>query len=334
MERNDTVVFSEPGLVTIENHPKPEPTAGEVLVKTSRSLISTGTELTLLQDDVRPGSVWDKISNFPVVGPGYCNVGEIVEVGPGVDSEYLGTRVGVWEPHQKFNVVDVNDCFPIPEAVDDAEATFFGIAMIVMNGVRIGDLDWGETACVYGLGLLGQLTVRIAWIAGAEYVFGLDLSDDRLGHLPDTIEGINPKDRDPSAVVTDRTDGRNADVVFEVTGNPEAIPDQFSALRDQGRLVILSSPDGATNFDFHDYCNRGSYQILGAHVYAHPDNPTIRDPWSKARHGELFFEYLLDGRLDLEGLITHQDHYSEAPSHYQMLADSREQALGVVLEWE
>lgn len=332
---NDTVVFPEPNAVAVEGREVPDPGPGEVLVETSRSLISTGTELTLLGDDVPEGSVWDRLGHFPVVGPGYCNVGAVVEVGPDVASDRLGTRVAVWEPHQRYNVVDADAYHEIPDGVDDEAATFFGIAQIVMNGVRKGDVDWGETVAVYGLGLLGQLAARFAHVAGARPVVGLDVADDRLAFLPEEAGyvGVDPAAEDEVARVRAATDDRLADVVFEVTGNPDAIPGEFDVLRHQGRLVVLSSPDGTTTFDFHDRCNRGSYEIVGAHVYSHPDRGTPDDPWTKDRHARLFFEYLTEGTVEVEPLITHRAPYEDAPELYGMLRADRSQALGVVLEW-
>ncbi|MFH5801428.1 zinc-binding alcohol dehydrogenase [Haladaptatus sp. CMAA 1911] len=335
MSNNDTVVFPEPKSVAIEQFEIPEPDSGEVLVETSRSLISTGTELTLLTNDVPEGSVWDSISHFPVRGPGYCNIGEIVEVGAGVDEERIGTRVAVWEPHQRYTVVGKDDYHVVPDGVSDEEATFFGIAQIVMNGVRKGAVSWGESVGVYGLGLLGQLTVQFAHAAGARPVVGLDISIDRLGYLPDQpgIMGVNPSDEDVVGRLDEANHGRLVDTVLEVTGSPNAIPGEFEILREQGRLVVLSSPDGKTEFDFHDLCNRGSYHIVGAHVYSHPDRATPDNQWSKNRHAELFFEYLAEGTVDVESLITHRKSYDEAPDAYEMLLNDRSQAMGVVLEW-
>jgi 2-desacetyl-2-hydroxyethyl bacteriochlorophyllide A dehydrogenase len=335
MKANDTVVFPKPKSIAVEQYELPEPDADEVLVETTRSLISTGTELTLLTNEVPDGSVWDQISHFPVVGPGYCNVGKIVGVGDDVDEDRLDTRVAVWEPHQRYNVVKADEYHVIPDNVSDEEATFFGIAQIVMNGIRKGEVTWGESVGVYGLGLLGQLTVQFAQVAGARPIVGLDLAADRLAFLPDwpDVVAVNPTEEDTTTRVDEVTCGRKIDTVFEVTGNPEAIPGEFEILRDQGRFVVLSSPDGKTEFDFHDLCNRGTYHIVGAHVYSHPNHATPDNQWTQDRHTELFFNYLAEGSMDVESLITHRESYEEAPDAYEMLMNDRSQAMAVVIEW-
>lgn len=335
MDTNEAIIFAAPLDVTIDELEVPNPGADEVLVKTTHSLISTGTELTLLTGNAPAESTWAEIGAFPNEDPGYCNVGEIVATGANVTTDLVGTRVASWQPHRRYNVVANTDLHIIPETVSDGEATFFALAVTAMNGVRTGEVTWGEGVGIYGQGLLGQLAARFVSIAGARPVVCLDVASSRLEWLPDTpgIVGLNPRTDDVVDRVEELTDGRLTDVVFEVTGNPDAIPNEFDILRDQGRFVLLSSPDGPTEFDFHDYCNRGSYSIHGAHVYAHPEVATPSNPWTRTRHVELFFQYLTEGSLDVTSLISHRVPYNHAPKMYESLHDDRRDALGVILEW-
>lgn len=335
MNANEAITFTAPLDVTIDEREVPEPKAGEVLVKTTRSLISTGTELTLLGGNAPAESTWAEIGAFPIEDPGYCNVGEIVATGTDVTTDLVGTRVASWQPHRRFNVIGETDVYAIPEPVSDEEATFFALAVTAMNGIRTAEVTWGEGVGIYGQGLLGQLTARFVSIAGARPVVCLDVASSRLDWLPDApgIVGLNPRTDDVVDRVEELTDGRLADVVFEVTGNPDVIPDEFDILRNQGRLVLLSSPNGPTEFDFHDYCNRGSYSIHGAHVYAHPEVATPSNPWTRERHVRLFFEYLLEESLNVASLISHRIPYDCAPKMYERLQRDRRDALGVILEW-
>src|ERR1041384_8865898 len=95
---NPSVVFVEAGRVEVLNRPLPVPAAGEVLIRTTCSLISTGTELMLLSGKARRDSVWAELTEFPFQ-PGYSNVGEVVEIGAGVESWWLGRRVGTKTAH-------------------------------------------------------------------------------------------------------------------------------------------------------------------------------------------------------------------------------------------
>ena len=142
-----------------------------------------------------------------------------------------------------------------------------------------------------------------------------------------------PLPRTCKSVVEKLTRGRMADVVFEVTGVADLIPKQFETLHKQGRYVVLSSPRGKTTFDFHDLCNAPSYTIIGAHNMSHPPHATLDYPWTMHRHAELFFDLVADGALAIDPLISHREHYTEAPQLYDMLLRDRSAAMGVVLDW-
>jgi len=337
MTKNPTIVFTAPKSVVIEDRDCPPLAANELLVQTRCSLISTGTELTLLEGGWDPNSVWGKYACYPQV-PGYSTVGEVIETGPGADKRWLGRRVatcGNSGAHSTYVVSRAADTRSIEHEVLWEQASFFTIAEIVMNGVRRGQVQWGESAAVYGLGVLGQLAVRFCRLAGARPVFAIDVAERRLQCLPrdPAVIAINPRTDDPAAVIGKATRGRMADVVFEVTGSETAIPGEFAVLRRQGRFVLLSSPRGKTLFDFHDLCNSPSFTIIGAHNSSHPAAETPDNPWTCHRHAQLFFDLLADGELDLAPLVSHAVPYTQAPEIYRMLLADRSQAMGVVLRW-
>jgi len=332
---NPTVVFPSTRQIAVEDRPMPACGEGEVLIRTQRSLISTGTELTILSGDYEEGSAWMKIARFPFV-PGYSNVGEVVDAGPGVNRQWVGRRVATYGSHALFVKAKLAVTRPVQREIADDHASFFTIAEIVMNGVRRGGVTWGEAVAVYGMGLLGQLTARFCRLAGARSVFCIDTADARLARVPSGggFIKINPRRDDPAAAVRQATRDRMADVAFEVTGNPAAIPGEFAVLRRGGRMVILSSPRGRTTFDFHDLCNAPSFTIIGAHNYSHPEVPTNASPWTQLRHGELFFDLVADGDIDVEPLISHRRPFADAPELYRMLMEDRSEAMGVVMAWD
>lgn len=331
---NDAVVFTGEEQVALEERPVPEPGADEVLIETERSLISAGTELTMLSGEFPEGSVWDDITDYPFP-PGYCNVGRVVEVGADVPAERVAERVATWNPHARYVTEAAEDCIPVPDGVPADAAPLFSIAAIVANGLRRSRLEFGEAVAVYGLGVLGQLAVRLAAFAGARATVGIDLADERLAYLPDEpgVIGANPTEEGWFEAVEDATDGRLADVVFEVTGNPDAITGEFAALRERGRLVMLSSPRGETPFDFHDYCNRHSYEIVGAHVSSHPDHEEPDRQWTLARNAALYFRLVAEGRLDASPLVSHVESPADAPAAYEMLLEDRTRAMAVEFDW-
>ncbi len=330
---NPTVIFTEPKKVTIEDRPFPSAGDNGLLVQTTRTLISTGTELTILNGEFPKDSAWASYGKFPFV-PGYDNIGVVVDVGKNVDKSWIGRKVGSYASHSAYVVISPDHARIVPDKVLDDDASFFTLAEIVMNGVRRGEVTWGDSVVIYGAGLLGQLASRFCRIAGARPVICVDVSDKRLELLTNDVKIINSKNENPAEAVSKMTNGRMADVVIEVTGNPDAIPQEFKVLKRQGKIVILSSPRGTTaNFDFHDLCNSPSYTIIGAHNSSHPHFETPYNQWTQKRHSELFFNLLADGELDMKPLISHIGSYTEAVKFYQILLEDRTQAMGVVMQW-
>jgi len=334
MAKNPVVVFLKPGKVVVEEREVPTPAAGQILIKTICTLISTGTELTILSGEFPKDSNWANYAKFPFV-PGYDNVGKVVKVGKGVTKDWLNKKVVSYFPHAAFVLSSPEAVKLITNSIPEEEAVFFTLAEIVMNGVRRANVTWGESVVVYGLGLLGQLVIRFSHLAGARPVIGIDIVKSRLEKLPKKpgIFGINPKGDDIVTKVKQITSNRLADIIFEVTGNQKLIPKEFNVLKGQGRFVVLSSPRGATLFDFHDLCNSPSYTIIGAHNSSHPPYETAIYPWTKARHNELFFNLVANGELDISSLITHRISFQDAPKIYQRLLSDRSETMGVVLKW-
>jgi threonine dehydrogenase-like Zn-dependent dehydrogenase len=334
MEVNPTVVFRAPKVVEIEDRPMPTPKEGQLLIKTRCTLISIGTELTILGAEYPEDSYWASYGKLPF-DPGYNNVGTVIGVGPHVDQRWIGKKVGTYGSHAAYLLSDLQGVRPIHCDIPDQQAAFFTIAEIVMNGVRRAKTIWGEAVVVFGLGLLGQLTVQSCKLCGARPVFAVDVADNRLARLPkdSVIVPVNAASEDAKSVVERHTKGRLADVVFEVTGAPDLIPRQFEVLHDQGRFVVLSSPRGKSTFDFHDLCNRPSYTIIGAHNLSHPPHSTLDYPWTMHRHAELFFDLVAEGALAIDPLISHREHYTAAPRLYNMLLSDRRNAMKVILDW-
>jgi 2-desacetyl-2-hydroxyethyl bacteriochlorophyllide A dehydrogenase len=331
---NQAVVFTKPLEVVIEDREIPTPKEGQLLIRTRRTMISTGTELTILNGQFPRDSAWAQYGKFPFV-PGYNNVGEVVEVGPNVDRGWIGKRVAGYGPHAQYVAEQADTIRTIHRDVPDDQVVFFTIAEIVMNGVRRGRIEWGDSVAVYGAGLLGQFTARFARMCGARPVFVIDVASSRLQRLPDDplIVKLNPNEVDVVAAVDKGSRGRKAGVVFEVTGDPDLIPSEFRILRRQGCFVVLSSPRGESRFDFHDLCNSPSFTIIGAHNSSHPAQASADNPWTMKRHFELFVDLVADGELDVRPLISHREPYKRAVELYQMLLRDRAQAMGVLFEW-
>ena len=333
--QNPQIIFPEARKVVLQDSPMPVPAEGEVLVKSRCTLISTGTELTMLSGDYPPGSLWDtRWGKFPVQ-PGYSNIGEVVGLGPGVEEAWLGARVASPGKHARYNVLPATALSRVPEGLAEEEAAFFTISGICMNGVRRAKVGWGDSVVVYGLGLLGQFALRYSRLSGAWPVIGVDVAPKRLALLPQDpgVHGVNPRETDALEAIRDLTRGRLADCAFELTGIAALIPEEIKAIRRQGRFAILSSPRGNTDFNFCDLCHYPSISIIGIHTLSHPAVETGDYQWTFGRHTELFFDLLAAGQVETGSLITHRGTWEQGPALFEMLLEDRSEAMGVVMDW-
>jgi len=315
----------------------PDPGPGEVLIRTRKTLISTGTELTAFTGDFPSESVWASYIKYPWRSAGYSNVGDVVALGPGVSEFEVDQRVCSSGRHAVYNIQALSQVQAVPDDVDDDQAVFWQLGCTVMNGVRRAGIALGESVVLVGAGILGQLATQYVCLNGAYPVIAVDLSELRLrmarshGATNALIGGWD----DILDEIGEITRGKMADVAFEITGNQEVIPQLFRMVRRLGRVVLLGSPRGKVAVDFHDEVHTLGLEVIGAHVSTHPEAQTPYNPWVKARNGELFFDLVRTGRLRLDLMITHRYHWQEAPEAYRMLAGDRSQAMGVVLEgWD
>lgn len=334
MDKNCKVVFTGKSCVELQESDIPEIAGSQLLIQSEVSLISTGTELTMLEANVDEDSAWINDIKYPEY-PGYSNVGKVIKVGPDGDQSLLGKRVFTYFPHEKYSVKRNFDLiFPIPDGVESEEAVFATLAQVALASIRLSDICPGDTVVVYGAGIVGQLVARLAKIAGALNVFVTDISDNRLNMLPDDASFIkvNTAKEDILEALENKGRKEKARIVFETTSVPALIEQEIKCLQKLGRLIITSSPKGKSTIDF-DYCSRQGITIIGAHNSTHTPVATPQNPWTRNADIEYYFELLSKKQISLESTITNRENYKNAVSMYEMLMKDRTQALSVILNW-
>ena len=331
---SQTVVATGPGVIEIQDKPFEPLGPREVRIRTCRSLISTGTELAWLSGRKWKSADGGEIPRYPLA-MGYSNAGVIVEVGEQVESLEVGDRVASMAPHASHPHIREDRAWKVPEGVDFEAATFCLLGCTVLNGVRLGRPQLGDAAAVIGLGLLGQMACQLLRLFGARPVIGLDLDDFRLslaGRIGGLAEAVNPERTDATAAVKRLTEGRGADVVYEVTGLTETFDLAFDLARVRGTVVSLGSPRWSAPVDMIRV-HLKALNVVGAIVSSHPEEGCQENRWSRRANGALFMQLLAEGALNMADLVTHRRPARDVASAYDMLRERREGCLGVILVW-
>ena len=323
------VVWPERGRVELEEFEVGSPSEGEVLVENEFTLISPGTERAfLLALPNTPGK-------FPQ-RPGYCAVGRVLEAGPGVEGLRAGTRVVSRSPHASHAIRPAWDVIPVPENVSPEEAVFSQLLAISMHGVRAAGVELGDPVLVLGLGLVGQLALRLARLCGAVPLVGADPKPKRREAA---LRGGADAALDPLAGEFEaelrEVCGGLPRVVIEATGLPEPVVTAFRACAPGGRVVLLGSTRGTVReVNFYELVHRKGLAVIGAHASVRPE----RDPCPGTKPHrfdvEASLRLLSMGRLSVRDLITHIFEAERAPEAYRLLTGDEEgRALGILLDW-
>jgi predicted dehydrogenase/threonine dehydrogenase-like Zn-dependent dehydrogenase len=365
------------GELTVLDAPVPACRPGGVLVQSLFSLISTGTEMMKVHeaslsmvgkararpDQVRKvldtvaqqgamatyKKVMNRLDSYTPLGYSLCGV--VVEVGAGAEEFKVGQLVAAagneYALHAEYNWVPVNLCAAVPRGVAPEHAAFSTVGAIAMQGVRRAEPQLGETSLVIGLGLIGQLVVRLLVAAGIRVV-GLDMIEDRcrLAEQAGAVLCAAPDDEGLASIVTsldELTSGRGADHVFLAVGGSSNGPVETAAklARDRGRVVDI----GKTKLDlpwtaYYDkeldvrfsrsygpgrYDER--YELEGI------DYPVGYVRWTERRNLECFLDLIARKEIEVETLVSGVFPLENASTVYADLASGSLKAVGVLLEY-
>jgi len=329
------IVFPKKQKVAIWEETLDEPASGELLCKAQKSLISTGTEGSCLRGVFEAGTNWETMLQYPF-RPGYSMAAKVVAAGELVQGIRVGERVAAWTPHQEYFKLRPEDAHPIPQGVSSESATWSILACTTQLGIRRAELALGERVAVVGLGILGQLVVQYLALSGARHIIAIDPLEKRLelaaGH--GATHCLEMPVQEAAGEVAAITGGRMLDALFEISGRPDVLAHCLPLMRRLGRIVLLGDTPTPSQQHLGPGLVSNSIAILGIHGAMMPEHSTVFNPWTAQEMAGLFFEYLLQGRMRVEDLITHRVSPLLAPQVYPQLLQEKDQALGVIFDWE
>lgn len=325
-----------PGEVELQTSAIGDPGPHEVLVRNAYTVMNLGTEMTIFNGDFPPKSWWDRHISYPH-WEGWGCLGTVVAVGEDVLGLAIGDRVVGDGAHGNYYLARTDD-LQHPQRVDDEitdlQAGLWSLSRVSLHGVRVAQLQLGESVVVLGQGIIGQLALRFAKLAGAFPLIAVDSAAYRLA-LTEKGPGICVVKGSIEASleeIRELNEGRAVDCVIEATGNPAVIPFALRLPRKRGRVVILGSPRGISSVDFHDEIHFG-VDVVGAQWSTYPQVETPFNQWTTARNGELYLRLVRAGQLNVEGLISHTFNWREAPDVYRQIREERTNFMAVRFDW-
>jgi len=328
------VLFPEAQRCEVIEEETEEPGPREIMIQTTISLISTGTESWCYRGQFDADTGWAGWVKFPFY-PGYSNVGRVVKVGHEVSGFAEGDRVYSAGPHQQFVTVAVEAATlaKIPDYISDEDAAWSMLAMITQTGVRRAGHTMGDRAVVIGLGPLGQLVTQYLRTIGLLEILAIDPIQQRLdiALAHGATQAFCGSAAEAGDFVAQHTDQQMADVVYDVTGHYAVLPMGLKLARNFGRLVLIGdTPHPSRQHLTHDVLTR-QVDIIGTHNQKLP--PGEAERWPAARQIKLFMEYVRRRQMRVSDLITHRFSPTEAPAVYEFLQDSRGSTIGVIFDW-
>jgi predicted dehydrogenase/threonine dehydrogenase-like Zn-dependent dehydrogenase len=353
------------GKATVMDVPAPQAGPGEILVRVGASLISAGTEKMVVEFAeknvlqkamARPDLVrqaLNKASREGILSTfsslrqrldtdmalGYSNAGEVIEVGDGVSEFKIGERVacagGGFAVHAEFVRIPKNLAAKVPEpsssrpAIEFEEAAFTTVGAIGLQGLRLANLQLGETVAVIGLGLIGLLVVQLVRASGCNVV-GMDVDEQRCRLARELGCGLAASDAEQMrSMVAATTGGKGADSVLITasTKSNEPVTLAGDIARDCGRVVAV----GAVGLEIP---RKTYYEKELSFYVSRSYGPGRYDPeyeqfgrdypigyvrWTENRNMQAFLQLLADSRVDVKKLITHRFDISQADKAYELI---------------
>lgn len=334
--------FLAPRHVAIEDIATPEPGPGELLVRTSVSAISAGTELLLYRGEWPEGLALDDTLaclEQPPIYPlsyGYAAVGRVAALGSGVDGHWLGRDVFAFHPHASCFVTAVEDVVTLPEGMSAERAALLPTVETAVNLMLDARPLVGERALVIGQGMVGLVATSLLssfplarlWVVEslrARRERALEMGAERAlspTELVDEQGGLRPE--------VERDAPGGFDLSLELSGRPESLNAAIAATAFEGRVVVGSwYGSKRAPVDLGSHFHRGRLEIVSSQV-SHIASD-LQGRWTRARRLETAWKTLAE--LPVNELVTDRFPLERAADAYELLDEGREETLQVLLTY-
>jgi len=330
--------FVEPGRVAVQAGPAPQPTADQVLVETRLSAISPGTEMLVYRgqwpQDVTVDATFEALTGtfaYPLTY-GYCTVGRVIATGAAVTDDWRGRRVFAFHPHEDLFCAHTSTLHPIPDDLDDETALFLPNMETAVNLLLDGCPLIGEQVIVIGQGIVGLLATALlarfplAALTTLESHSLRRAASIRLGagacHDPANPDLLTRLGAIPGQ-------GGQADLVYELSGNPAGLNTALTLTRPFGRVVVGSwYGSKKVELDLGSVFHRGRLTLISSQVSTLA--PALSGRWSTGRRLDTAWEMLR--QVAPKACITHRFPLAEAARAYALIDRSPGETIQVIFE--
>jgi predicted dehydrogenase len=354
------------GELQVIEGPDPIPEANEVLVRTTWSLISAGTEQAVAvtasksllgkardrpdlarkviakarTEGVRAAREAVRARLDDLLTPGYSSAGVVEALGSGATGVHVGDRVACVganaASHAERAVVPAPLCFRLPDDVEDRLGAFAAVGAVAAHAVRVADADAGSTVVLIGLGLVGQLTAQLARAAGVRAV-GVDINPERAALATRLGAAACTDPNELREIVRAQTGGHGADAVLVTAAGGGAELLELAADVARDRAVVVAVGDVALEVPRRPFYEK-ELQLRLSRSYG----PGRYDPdyeeggrdypigyvrWTERRLVEYFLREIQAGTVHPAELITHEFPIERAVEAYDALSDPNRLAV-------
>ncbi|NLX07935.1 MAG: zinc-binding dehydrogenase [Phycisphaerae bacterium] len=352
-EKAKAIVVVKPRCAEVQEIPLPQVDEQSVVVRTTYSGISMGTEM----------KVWSGLSGhlggelwYPLI-PGYEEVGEVVHVGPKAKKTFAGEtlkvgdrvmanelryfpehchawggQVGVAVNNPRTSPSPFDWPARIPDNVSYPEAVIAYLATVAEKGINRVQPKPGQTILVIGAGMVGVSWMQLAKLAGCR-VIAMEVNRKRCELAARFCdEMIDVHRDDPLARLKQLTNDKMADIIVECSGNAAVVTELHKYLRDGGWAV--DEPFGHIHL-------QGDYPwpvIIQPYQNWFTKNMNISltcalRPGGKERILQLISEGKFDAKTLLQSPLTVEVPVDESPKAYHMAEESNKDIFKVIFKW-
>ena len=335
--RRQALYFVAPATVEVRDEPLPLGQSGQVLIETLYSAISAGTELLVYRGQApatMPADVTLPALKGSLAFPlkyGYACVGRVVESAGTADTSLVGETVFAFHPHESLFWANPAELHRLPVGVSNAAALFLPNVETAVNLLHDSRPLVGEQVLIFGQGVVGLLTAALLAQIPLERLITVDRHPRRRQASLDLGAHASLDSSDPATPSDLRRllQPGGADLVFELSGQPEAL-DQAIGLTGFGGRVVIGSWYGTkrASLDLGGAFHRSRIQLLTSQVSTIA--PELTGRWDKVRR--LAYAWRMVVALRPERYITHRFPLSQAATAYRLLDQQPGEALQVILE--